>query len=126
MSLLEQTGVPPVPQRMPGTAVLSLWAGACLLIALGLGGHFPLASGNQGAGREPTADTNEHRSYTETIPGSNVHFAMMAIPGGTFRMGSPDSEPGRGPDEGPAHPVRVRPFWMGACEVTWTEYDLFR
>src|SRR5439155_10393309 len=22
--------------------------------------------------------------------------------------------------------VRVRPFWMGKCEVTWDEYDVFR
>ena len=23
------------------------------------------------------------------------------------------------------HPVTIRPFWMGKCEVTWDEFDLF-
>ncbi len=51
---------------------------------------------------------------------------MAAIPGGTFTMGSPASEKGRNEDEGPQHPVAIHPFWMGKCEVTWDEYDLFR
>jgi formylglycine-generating enzyme required for sulfatase activity len=50
---------------------------------------------------------------------------MVPIPGGTFWMGSPEGEKGRGDDEGPRHPVRVRPFWMGKCEVTWDEFDLY-
>jgi len=67
----------------------------------------------------------EFKSYTETIPGSTVKFDMVAIPGGTFVMGSPESEGGRAADEGPQHPVAIRPFWMGKCEVTWDEYDLY-
>jgi formylglycine-generating enzyme required for sulfatase activity len=66
-----------------------------------------------------------HRGYVETIPGSKVKFAMVAIPGGTFWMGSPEGEKGRSSDEGPRHQVRIAPFWMGKCEVTWDEYDLF-
>jgi formylglycine-generating enzyme required for sulfatase activity len=66
-----------------------------------------------------------HKNYTETVPGSKVSFDMVAIPGGTFVMGSPPNEPGRGADEGPQHPVQVRPFWLGKCEVTWDEYDLY-
>src|SRR5438874_6673693 len=50
---------------------------------------------------------------------------MLQIPGGEFRMGSPDSEKGRKPDEGPQHKVRISPFWIGRCEVTWNEYELF-
>jgi formylglycine-generating enzyme required for sulfatase activity len=50
---------------------------------------------------------------------------MVAIQGGTFLMGSPPNEPNRNDDEGPQHPVQVEPFWMGKCEVTWDEYDLF-
>jgi formylglycine-generating enzyme required for sulfatase activity len=67
----------------------------------------------------------EFKSYLETIPGSKVQFEMVAIPGGTFVMGSPAGEPGRAADEGPQHPVSIRPFWMGKTEVTWDEYDLF-
>jgi formylglycine-generating enzyme required for sulfatase activity len=41
-------------------------------------------------------------------------------------MGSPPSEKGRGADEGPQHPVTIRPFWMGKTEVTWDEFDIYR
>ncbi len=65
------------------------------------------------------------KPYVETIPGSDVKFEMVPIPGGTFRMGSALNEPGRSEDEGPAHLVTIRPFWMGKYEVTWDEYDIF-
>ncbi len=65
------------------------------------------------------------KPYTETIPGTEVKFEMLPIPGGTFEMGSPPSEAKRGEDEGPQHPVQVGPFWMGKFEVTWDEYDQF-
>lgn len=66
-----------------------------------------------------------HKGYVETIPGSKVSFEMVPIPGGTFLMGSPPSESGRSPDEGPQHLVKVRPFWMGKTEVRWDEFDLY-
>jgi formylglycine-generating enzyme required for sulfatase activity len=66
-----------------------------------------------------------HKAYTDTIPGSPVKFDMLPIPGGTYQMGSPEGEKGRNADEGPQHPVTIRPFWMGKCEVTWDEFDLF-
>jgi formylglycine-generating enzyme required for sulfatase activity len=73
------------------------------------------------------ADVNptEFVPYTDTIPGSNVKFDMLPISGGTYLMGSSPNEPGRAADEGPQHPVTVRPFWMGKCEVTWDEYDQY-
>ena len=40
-------------------------------------------------------------------------------------MGSPDSENGRGDDEGPQFEVEMQPFWMGKYEVTWAEYKEF-
>jgi formylglycine-generating enzyme required for sulfatase activity len=64
-------------------------------------------------------------AYTERIAGTKVGFAMVGIPGGLFQMGSPSGEVGRRDDEGPQHPVTIRPFWMGKCEVTWDEFDLF-
>ena len=67
----------------------------------------------------------EMKPYSETIPNSNVKFEMVPIPGGSFMMGSPADEPGRGSDEGPQHEVSIRPFWMQTMEVTWDEYDLF-
>jgi formylglycine-generating enzyme required for sulfatase activity len=65
------------------------------------------------------------KNYTETIPGTQVKFDMVPIAGGSFTMGSPDSEPGRKADEGPQHKVTVSPFWMERCEVTWNEFELF-
>ena len=65
------------------------------------------------------------KPYTERIPGTEVTFDMVPIPGGTFVMGSPPNEPNRDEDEGPQHRVKIRPFWMGKCEVTWDEFDLF-
>jgi len=65
------------------------------------------------------------KAYTEPIPGTDVKFEMVPIPGGTFLMGSPESEPGRNPDEGPQHSVEIKPLWVGKYEVTWDEYDLY-
>ncbi len=71
------------------------------------------------------APATGHKAYKETIPDTKVSFNMVAIPGGEFAMGSPAGEKGRKDDEGPQHPVKIRPFWMGKCEVTWDEFDLF-
>ena len=70
-------------------------------------------------------DESEMKAYTNTIPGTGVSYAMAPIPGGEFIMGSPDSEKARKPDEGPQHKVKISPFWMGQCEITWNEYELF-
>jgi formylglycine-generating enzyme required for sulfatase activity len=70
-------------------------------------------------------DAGEMKPYTNTIPGTQVTYAMVPIPGGELVMGSPDGEKGRKPDEGPQHKVKIAPFWMGQCEITWNEYELF-
>jgi formylglycine-generating enzyme required for sulfatase activity len=67
----------------------------------------------------------EMKPYTNTIPGSKVDYAMVPIPGGEFVMGSPSGEPQRNADESPQHKVKIEPFWMEKCEVTWGEYELF-
>jgi len=67
----------------------------------------------------------EMKPYTEIIPGTDVKFEMIPIRGGTFKMGSPENEKNRKPDEGPQVEVQVEPFWMGKCEVTWDEYELW-
>ena len=51
---------------------------------------------------------------------------IMAIPAGTFTMGSPASEVGRYDREGPAHRVTIAaPFAIGVYEVTRDEYSRF-
>jgi formylglycine-generating enzyme required for sulfatase activity len=64
-------------------------------------------------------------AYTNTIPGTEEKYVMLPIPAGEFLMGSPESEKGRKPDEGPQHKVKISPFWMGKFEVTWNEFELF-
>jgi formylglycine-generating enzyme len=64
-------------------------------------------------------------SFTEQIPNSSVSFKMIALPGGKFKMGSPDSEAFRNQDEGPVREVEISPFYMAQVEVTWDEYLAF-
>ncbi|MCL3779907.1 hypothetical protein EMN47_05830 [Prolixibacteraceae bacterium JC049] len=68
---------------------------------------------------------NKFESFEEHIPESDVAFKMVAIPGGSFKMGSPDKEKGRENDEGPVKEVKVSPFFMAEIEVTWDEYLAF-
>ena len=59
--------------------------------------------------------------FTEALT-SNVGIDMVAIPGGTFLMGSPIYEPERQPNEGPIHSVTVSPFFMGASPITQAQW----
>jgi formylglycine-generating enzyme required for sulfatase activity/nitrate/TMAO reductase-like tetraheme cytochrome c subunit len=61
-------------------------------------------------------------NFTEFIPGSSVSFEMVAIPSGTFFMGSPDDEQFRKKDEGPVRKVIISRFFMGQVEVSWDEF----
>jgi formylglycine-generating enzyme required for sulfatase activity len=65
------------------------------------------------------------KPYAMTIPGTQVSYQMVPIRGGEFIMGSGAGEAGRKPDEGPQHKRKIAPFWMGKCEVTWDEFELF-
>ncbi len=63
--------------------------------------------------------------YTEKIPGTDITFEMIPIPGGKFLLGSPEGEADRNADEGPQVRVTVSPFWMAKCEITWAEYHSY-
>lgn len=60
------------------------------------------------------------KQYTVTIPNTTVAYEMVAIPAGSFTMGSKAKK-----DEEPPHKVGVSAFWMQSHEVTWDEYRLF-
>jgi len=68
---------------------------------------------------------DEMKAYREVISDTKVGFDMVPIPGGRFVMGSPAKEPGRSKSETPQRKVQIEPFWMGKCEVTWRQYDLW-
>jgi formylglycine-generating enzyme len=89
---------------------------------------------NTGFGVTETVDTTKYRepakvekfeTFTEKLPGTNVSFKMVAIPAGSFEMGSPEKEPLRKPDEGPQRKLTLSSFWIGETEVTWNEYMAF-
>lgn len=50
---------------------------------------------------------------------------MVAIPAGTFTIGSPSGSPGMEDDESPQKRITLSAFWMGEKEVTFAEWDLF-
>jgi hypothetical protein len=55
-----------------------------------------------------------------TPPGPPASFNMVAIPAGTFQMGSLAGQA----NEQPVHAVTItRPFWVGKYEVTQAEYQ---
>ncbi|MEM7314844.1 MAG: formylglycine-generating enzyme family protein [Planctomycetota bacterium] len=76
-------------------------------------------------GRSVKCDAGYMVAYKQVIPGTEIEFTMLPIPGGTYMMGSPDAEEDRQDDEGPQVKVNVQPFWMGKCEVTWHQYQYF-
>ena len=64
-------------------------------------------------------------NFEETIPGTPVSLKMVAIPGGSFLLGSPDAEDFHAADEAPQRQVTVSSFFMGEVEVTWDQYWAF-
>lgn len=72
---------------------------------------------------QPALTLTPAGSYTETIPGSKVTFEMVAVPGGTFKLGSPDGEAGRDADEGPQVEVTLKPFWIDLEAGVWRQRE---
>ena len=54
--------------------------------------------------------------------GNGVILEMVSIPGGTFKMGSPENEEGYHSSESPQHEVTVPPFFMGKYPVTQQQW----
>ena len=74
--------------------------------------------------KEPTTVTS-FADYVEQIPGTLVSFKMIALPGGSFQMGSSSKEPFHQANEAPVHQVTLDPFFMAEFEVTWDQYWAF-
>ena len=75
-----------------------------------------------GVGASPTSAPSPGE-LTVALPGGvEMHFRHLSA--GTFRMGSPSTEPGRDPDEGPQHDVTItRDFYLGKFEVTQAQWE---
>lgn len=62
------------------------------------------------------------RSFADAEKDATMAIEMVFIPGGKYLMGSPDGEIGHDKSESPEHEVKISPFWMSKCEVTWEWY----
>lgn len=72
------------------------------------------------------AQNNEpFTAYEQKVPGSEIPIKMVPVKGGEFLLGSPVKEKGRSADEGPQKKVKIDPFWMGAYELTFDQYDVY-
>lgn len=75
-----------------------------VLGALVLGG----IAGAQGTPAPAAAPGDGLKPFKQEIPGSTVAFDMVPVPAGIDSAGNPRAS-----------------FWIGKCEVTWDEYDIF-
>lgn len=64
-------------------------------------------------------------AYVQELTGTDLNIDMVAIPEGTFMLGSPEGEHGRNADEGPQRNMDIPGFWMSQYEITWELYNLF-
>ena len=61
--------------------------------------------------------------YSREDLGNGVTLDMVAIPGGTFMMGSPETEKERNSNEGPQRSVTVPAFFMAKYPVTQAQWQ---
>jgi formylglycine-generating enzyme required for sulfatase activity/tRNA A-37 threonylcarbamoyl transferase component Bud32 len=72
-------------------------------------------------GKITSRKRSEAQFFAENM-GGGIILEMVAIPGGTFLMGSPATEKYRHDDESPQHTVRVAPFFMAKYPVTQAQW----
>jgi hypothetical protein len=91
--------------RGPGSHVRGCWCVDAIL------GGIPMREQMEEDGRSFPLD-----SFLPSVsrPTNSIGMVLVPIPAGTFLMGSPDSEVGRRPHEGPLHDVEITsPFYLG-------------
>jgi len=69
-----------------------------------------------------TRTPQQAKFFSEDL-GNGITLEMVAIPGGTFLMGSPESEKDRENAESPQHQVTVKPFFMGKFTITQAQWQ---
>jgi formylglycine-generating enzyme required for sulfatase activity len=73
-------------------------------------------------GEEIEQEWHQAHFFVEDL-GQGIPLEMMAIPGGTFVMGSPEDEEGCFGNEGPQHKVKVLPFFMSKYPITQAQWQ---
>ena len=69
----------------------------------------------------PPADPSLGDAWVRPADGT----VMVYVPGGTFQMGSDESDPDADDDEFPQHPVTLDGFWIDRTEVTNAQFAAF-
>lgn len=96
----------PLPMVIGGIAVL------------GIGGWFGLQALQGGEETEPETPEIVAQPMCDVCP------EMADIEGGSFTMGSPDSEANRTGNEGPQRDVTLPDFSISKTEVTWAQWQI--
>jgi formylglycine-generating enzyme required for sulfatase activity len=100
-----------------GIIVIGLWFG----LRPGKRTPFGVTAAKQPATQSANKAQLSGASFTESVNGAQIE--MIAVPGGTFLMGSPAAEAGRDMDEGPQSEVTVAKLYMSRYEVTQAQYQ---
>jgi formylglycine-generating enzyme required for sulfatase activity len=69
--------------------------------------------------------TYQDNSIYSELPedlGNGIQLEMVMIPGGSFMMGSPETEKGSDDDERPQHQVTIKAFCLGKYQVTQAQW----
>ncbi|MFM7475257.1 MAG: SUMF1/EgtB/PvdO family nonheme iron enzyme, partial [Microcystis aeruginosa] len=72
-------------------------------------------------GEEIKKESKQSQYFSEDL-GNDITLEMVAIPGGTFLMGSPANEKSSYDDERPQHQVTVPPFFLGKYPITQAQW----
>ncbi len=68
---------------------------------------------------------DKFEDFVEQIPQTPISFKMVAVDGGTFKMGSDAKEQFHKEDEAPVRNVTVSSFFIAEVETTWDMYWAF-
>lgn len=74
-------------------------------------------------GQEIKREQRQAQYFSETL-GEGITLEMVAVPGGTFTMGSPKTEAESEDSERPQHQVIIQPFYMGKYQVTQAQWKV--
>ena len=74
---------------------------------------------------ETATPVTSFENFTEQVPGTTITIDMIAVKGGTFKMGSDSKEPFHKEDEAPVRNVTVSSFFMSEIQITWDNYLTF-
>ncbi|MBN1845064.1 MAG: SUMF1/EgtB/PvdO family nonheme iron enzyme [Sedimentisphaerales bacterium] len=96
---------------------------ALVCLVVGLAGWGLIEAARAAAAAEPPP-----KRYTDTVKGKDgqtISFDMVLIEGGTFIIGSPESEADRQEHEGPQHKVKLDSFYLCTTETTLALFQLY-